>query len=623
MSHFEWYDAVLKLATAFGLSPTDLTDALSADPLSVSSFSPSAPGCSPMTAVVAVRSAGGRVTWLAPAELARWQAVNTALYWHVLPSLDLAGPSSLSDQHAVHSLCSGRLADGRGLIRWAFIASLPLASACAPVVGVPAGPAHRVAGAGLPTSVLSLTPFAAVTRDMLACASLLGLPTPALLVAPGASMLPCPLGGGGGARLLAERDGLPHLAPLGAGTSEANASAIMSTRQLDPWDELCSCWPCKEDLNSAPSNNMPVQTTAGTCTGEALGSAVGTVSDDVPVELCGMHDALTAGDEPSELCTARALAEADAACAPAARRDTLDAPTERGELSELREPCVLAQADAVCALTARSSTITEIALGDELSELCGARALVEADAVRAPAARCDTLDAPTEYGELSELREPCVLAQADAACVLTARSSTITETALAALHNRAALEGGAMSSLPAPISLALQPTRAVLMPCLPAPISLALQPTHAVSPHAHSVPDGWVSEKPLICSKDRHGVCLTGTADGCPLMFSKLLSRALLRVLSSPIITSASAPAMREGGRTTHRLQVSKLKSTGLTALMTHRLQVSKSKSTGQMTLQICLSGGLHWWFTLSSVFTESHWLWTMASVTGSMFCIT
>ena len=480
MSHFEWYDAVLKLATAFGLSPTDLTDELLADPLCVSSFSPSAPGCSPMTAVVALRSADGRVQRLAPANLERWQAVNTALYWHILPSLDLAGPSSLSDQHAVHSLCSGRLADGRGLIRWAFIASLPLASACAPVVGVPAGPAHRVAGAGLPTSVLSLSPFAAATRDMLACASLLGLPTPALLVAPGASVLPCPLGGGGGARLLAERDGLPHLAPLGAGTSEANASAIMSAHQLDPWDELCSCWPCKEGLNSAPSNNMSEQTTAGTCTGEALGSAVGTVSDDVPVELCGMHDALTAGDEPSELCTARALAEADAAFA--------------------------------------------------------------------PAARCDVLDAPTERGELSELREPCVLAQADAACALTARSSTITETALAALHNRAALEGGAMSSLPAPLSLALQPTRAVLMPCLPAPISLALQPTHAVSPHAHSVPDGWVSAKPRIYSTDRHGVCRTGTADGCPLMFSKLLSRALLRVLSSPIITSASAPAMREGG---------------------------------------------------------------------------
>ena len=51
------------------------------------------------------------------------------------------------------------------------------------------------------------------------------------------------------------------------------------------------------------------------------------------------------------------------------------------------------------------------------------------------------------------------LSQADAVCALAAHSLTNTEAALAAPHDRAALEGGAMPCLPAPISLALQPTR--------------------------------------------------------------------------------------------------------------------------------------------------------------------
>ena len=151
---------------------------------------------------------------------------------------------------------------------------------------------------------------------------------------------------------------------------------------------------------------MSVQTASGTCTGAALSSTAGAVSDDVG--LRGTHDASTDG----------------------------------GELSELR----------------------------------GARTLVQVDAACAPAACCDTLDAPTEGGELSELRGPCALVQADTACAPAARSSTVTETVLAALHDRAALEGGAMP----------------ILPCLPTPISLRCAAAHSCRLTTRSLGSGWV-----------------------------------------------------------------------------------------------------------------------------------
>ena len=59
---------------------------------------------------------------------ARWQTVNTALYWHVRPSLDIDGVHFLADSRALEDLYSvvvlddgtfKSLADGRGLIKWA------------------------------------------------------------------------------------------------------------------------------------------------------------------------------------------------------------------------------------------------------------------------------------------------------------------------------------------------------------------------------------------------------------------------------------------------------------------------------------------------------------------------
>ena len=51
--------------------------------------------------------------------LAAWQRVNTALYWHLLPAIDLDGPHYLEDTATVNSFVSGQRASGRKLLRWA------------------------------------------------------------------------------------------------------------------------------------------------------------------------------------------------------------------------------------------------------------------------------------------------------------------------------------------------------------------------------------------------------------------------------------------------------------------------------------------------------------------------
>ena len=69
--------------------------------------------------MVALRAADGTLRRLTIAKLDHWKVVNTALYWHVLPSLDLKSAQYLSDKRKVNSFFSGRLADGRALVRWA------------------------------------------------------------------------------------------------------------------------------------------------------------------------------------------------------------------------------------------------------------------------------------------------------------------------------------------------------------------------------------------------------------------------------------------------------------------------------------------------------------------------
>ena len=52
-------------------------------------------------------------------ELDRWQRYNTALYWHVLPSLVIDGVHERSDLAIIDALVKGQRAHGRALIQWA------------------------------------------------------------------------------------------------------------------------------------------------------------------------------------------------------------------------------------------------------------------------------------------------------------------------------------------------------------------------------------------------------------------------------------------------------------------------------------------------------------------------
>ena len=48
-----------------------------------------------------------------------WQRVNTALYWHVEPSLLLVGPDRARDERIMDANLNKHLAHGRAIICWA------------------------------------------------------------------------------------------------------------------------------------------------------------------------------------------------------------------------------------------------------------------------------------------------------------------------------------------------------------------------------------------------------------------------------------------------------------------------------------------------------------------------
>ena len=52
-------------------------------------------------------------------EIANWQRVNTAIYWHVVPSLRLSGVHEKHDMNTIDGLVRGQRAHGRALILWA------------------------------------------------------------------------------------------------------------------------------------------------------------------------------------------------------------------------------------------------------------------------------------------------------------------------------------------------------------------------------------------------------------------------------------------------------------------------------------------------------------------------
>ena len=58
-----------------------------------------------------VHEAREKLTW--------YQVVNTAVHWHVLPSLDLKGDSFMHDLREIQRFVVGTRADGKGLVQWA------------------------------------------------------------------------------------------------------------------------------------------------------------------------------------------------------------------------------------------------------------------------------------------------------------------------------------------------------------------------------------------------------------------------------------------------------------------------------------------------------------------------
>ena len=51
--------------------------------------------------------------------LAQYQAINTSIYWHVVPNIDISGPARIRDLRKIQSFVCGPLADGKALIEWA------------------------------------------------------------------------------------------------------------------------------------------------------------------------------------------------------------------------------------------------------------------------------------------------------------------------------------------------------------------------------------------------------------------------------------------------------------------------------------------------------------------------
>ena len=115
-----WERDLKLLAAAFGLTTEQLMD-------SVPTLESYQQMMQSRPAVTRVKAADIAAAF--NAHLKRWLQINCAIYWHVLPSLDIAGPHMLSDMRALEDRLftvitgpdgKGRtMADGRGLIAWA------------------------------------------------------------------------------------------------------------------------------------------------------------------------------------------------------------------------------------------------------------------------------------------------------------------------------------------------------------------------------------------------------------------------------------------------------------------------------------------------------------------------
>ena len=111
MQHHHFKCGVVQLFAAFGLAPEAMQE--KAPTIHVN----------PHSSDSAAGKAGGAVPDVVAAQTAalhRWQRVNTAMYWHIVPAVDITGPQYLEDLARIDSFVSGQQADSRGLLVWLF-----------------------------------------------------------------------------------------------------------------------------------------------------------------------------------------------------------------------------------------------------------------------------------------------------------------------------------------------------------------------------------------------------------------------------------------------------------------------------------------------------------------------
>ena len=111
-AYHKWYSGVTQLLAALGLTWSHVADAPPAIPHHDDLMVQYGRGRAAHERAVRDRMACIDV-------FERWQRLNTAFYWHLRPSLLLAGPDQLTDTRWIDTLFEGRVADGRTLCRWA------------------------------------------------------------------------------------------------------------------------------------------------------------------------------------------------------------------------------------------------------------------------------------------------------------------------------------------------------------------------------------------------------------------------------------------------------------------------------------------------------------------------
>ena len=105
---FKWYSGINQLFAAYGLTMEQLNESV-----------PSAQGAQLKDRLRQTPEQAAATAASIRASINRWQRINTAIYWHVRPSLVITGPEFQKDTRFIDSLYERRLADGRKLVQWA------------------------------------------------------------------------------------------------------------------------------------------------------------------------------------------------------------------------------------------------------------------------------------------------------------------------------------------------------------------------------------------------------------------------------------------------------------------------------------------------------------------------